>query len=145
VIAVNLVGDNAFRGTIISDQMSLDDTLQRIAQADSAPHGPNRGFLRGMGGNIRRHFGRRDDGAPRIANAMMEAFNITQDRISRSRLAGDPPDVLINARNSHIGLFDFHRADELIGIGREAVRRSLSEIGENLTLSHAAEAAPRAP
>ena len=26
---------------------------------------------------------------------MMEAFNIVQDRIARSRLAGDPPDVVI--------------------------------------------------
>ena len=61
---------------------------------------------------------------------MLDAFNITQDRIARSRLAGDPPDVLINARLSKIGLFEFHRADELIAIGREAARRALNEIAE---------------
>jgi NTE family protein len=144
VIAVNLVGDNAFRGTVISDKASLDSVLNEIAEENTAPQPPHRGFLQGMGGNIRRHFGRRDDGAPGIANALMEAFNITQDRISRSRLAGDPPDVLINARNSHIGLFDFHHAEELIAIGREAVRRSLSEITDNIALAPHSEALPSA-
>ena len=61
---------------------------------------------------------------------MVEAFNITQDRIMRSRLAGDPPDVLINARLAKIGLFEFHRADELIALGREAARRALNDIAE---------------
>jgi NTE family protein len=135
VIAVNLVGDNAFRGTVISDQKSLDRTLEELEH--EAPVGPANptGFFRGMSSNFRRHFGRRHDGAPGIANAMVDAFNITQDRISRSRLAGDPPDVLINARNSHVGLFDFHRADELISIGREAVRRCLSEIADYIALT----------
>jgi NTE family protein len=85
-----------------------------------------------MGGNLRRLFGKREDGAPGIANAMMDAFNIAQGRISRSRLAGDPPDVLINARLGKVGLFDFHRADELITIGREATRRALPEIADDI-------------
>jgi NTE family protein len=63
---------------------------------------------------------------------MMDAFNIAQGRISRSRLAGDPPDVLINARLGKVGLFDFHRADELIAIGREATRRALPEIADDI-------------
>ncbi|MGP0060527.1 MAG: patatin-like phospholipase family protein [Beijerinckiaceae bacterium] len=145
VIAVNLVGDNAFRGTVISDQLSLDRTLRELDQEASESRPSASGFLRGVGGNMRRHFGRRADGAPGIANAMMVAFNITQDRISRSRLAGDPPDVLINARNSHIGLFDFHRADELIAIGREAVRRSLSEIADYVVLVSNNESASTTP
>ena len=45
---------------------------------------------------------------------MVEAFNIMQDRITRARLAGDPPDVLISPRVGRIGLFDFHRAEEAI-------------------------------
>jgi NTE family protein len=85
-----------------------------------------------MGGNLRRLFGKREDGAPGIANAMMDAFNIAQGRISRSRLAGDPPDVLINARLGKFGLFDFHRADELIAVGREATRRALPEITNDI-------------
>jgi NTE family protein len=72
--------------------------------------------------------------APGIAAAMMDAFNITQDRIARSRLAGDPPDVMISARLGAIGLFDFHRADELIAMGREAARRALPDIAAHLEL-----------
>jgi NTE family protein len=136
VIAVNLIGDNAFRGTVISDQQSLDRTLEGLG-AEAETFGTRRppGFFGGMRGNLRRHFGKREDGAPGIASAMMDAFNITQDRISRSRLAGDPPDVMINARLTKIGLFDFHRADELIAIGREAVRRAMPDIIENIALT----------
>ncbi|MBV8847951.1 MAG: NTE family protein rssA, partial [Methylobacteriaceae bacterium] len=62
-----------------------------------------------------------------------DALNITQDRIARSRLAGDPPDVTISARGlGRFGLFDFHCANELIDTGREAVRRSLSDIEHHL-------------
>jgi NTE family protein len=67
---------------------------------------------------------------------MLDAFNITQDRIARSRLAGDPPDVLISARLSKIGFFDFHRADELITLGREAARRALNDIEDIAALEN---------
>ena len=54
---------------------------------------------------------------------MMEAFNIVQDRIARSRLAGDPPDVIIQPRLPAFGLFDFHRAEALIECGIAATKR----------------------
>jgi NTE family protein len=40
-----------------------------------------------------------------------------QDRITRARLAGDPPDVLISPRLGNIGWFDFHRAAEAMETG----------------------------
>jgi NTE family protein len=127
VIAVNLVSDTMFRGTVIHDPMSIEPMLEKYSFG--APERTlSARIFGGMGGNLRRLFGRREDGAPGIANAMMDAFNIAQWRISRSRLAGDPPDVLINARLGKVGLFDFHRADELIAMGREATRRVLPEI-----------------
>ena len=52
---------------------------------------------------------------------MVDAFNIMQDRITRARLAGDPPDVTISPRLGHVGWFDFHRAQEAIEAG--AARR----------------------
>ena len=54
---------------------------------------------------------------------MVEAFNIIQDRIARSRLAGDPPDLTIGPKLGKIGNFDFHRAAEAIDIGYEAARK----------------------
>jgi NTE family protein len=51
-----------------------------------------------------------------------------QDRITRSRMAGDPPDIVLAPRLSHIGLLEFYRAREAIQEGRECVRRMLPEI-----------------
>ena len=75
----------------------------------------------------RQIFGRSDNG-PGISRVMMEAFNIVQDRIARSRLAGDPPDVVIQPRLPSFGLFDFHRAEELIECGIAAAKRELEDI-----------------
>ena len=61
---------------------------------------------------------------------MIDAFNIMQDRITRARLAGDPPDVTINPRLGHIGWFDFHRAQDAIDAGALATERALDEIQE---------------
>jgi NTE family protein len=60
----------------------------------------------------------------------VDAFNVMQDRITRSRLAGDPPDVSINPRLGRVGWFDFHRADEAIKLGQEAAERASETINE---------------
>jgi NTE family protein len=136
VIAVNLVGDTTFRGTIIDDRVTIEPTLEQYDfGAPAAGPSLRARILGGMGGNLRRLFGKREDGAPGMGIAMMDAFNIAQGRISRSRLAGDPPDVLINARLGTVGLFDFHRADELIAIGREATRRVIDDIAKDVALT----------
>ena len=59
---------------------------------------------------------------------MIEAFNVMQDRITRSRLAGDPADVMINPQLGRIGLFEFHRAAEAIALGAEAAERALEPL-----------------
>ena len=63
---------------------------------------------------------------------MIEAFNIIQDRISRSRLAGDPPDYTIRPTLTGIGLSDFHKADEAISQGYEVARVKLGALKESL-------------
>jgi NTE family protein len=135
VIAVNLVSDATYRGTTIHDPVAIEPVLERfeIEEPPEAQTLRSRIFG-GVGDNLRRIFGRREDGAPGIASAMVDAFNIAQGRISRSRLAGDPPDVLVNTRLGKVGLFDFHRADELITAGRRATRRAMPEIAEHIIL-----------
>ncbi|MEQ1865163.1 MAG: hypothetical protein ABL996_10995 [Micropepsaceae bacterium] len=59
---------------------------------------------------------------------MLASFNIVMDRITRARLAGDPPDVMVTPQVGHIQLLDFDRADELIALGREAVDYSAARI-----------------
>jgi NTE family protein len=69
-------------------------------------------------------------GRPGISSVMVDAFNIMQDRITRARLAGDPPDLLISPRVGQIGWFDFHRADDLIAHGARAAERAIVSIQE---------------
>jgi NTE family protein len=63
-----------------------------------------------------------------MSAVMIDAINITQDRIARSRLAGDPPDITVNPKVGGIGLFDFHRAKEAIAAGAKATEAQLEEI-----------------
>lgn len=77
-----------------------------------------------------------DDGQepPSLFDAIASAVNITQDRITRSRMAGDPPDILLTPKLSHIGLLEFYRAQESIKEGEECVHRMLPEIKHILNL-----------
>ncbi|MEJ8308911.1 patatin-like phospholipase family protein [Agrobacterium larrymoorei] len=63
-----------------------------------------------------------------LPGVMVQAFNIIQDRISRARLAGDPPDLTLHPRISHIGLSEFHRASEAIDQGYEETRSRIPEL-----------------
>src|SRR5205085_11697076 len=69
-------------------------------------------------------------GRPGLPTVMIEAYNVMQDRITRARLAGDPPDILITPRLAQVGLFDFHCAQAAINIGAAAAERSLQTINE---------------
>jgi len=76
-----------------------------------------------------------EDEPPGLFEAIASSVNITQDRITRSRMAGDPPDILLSPKLSHIGLLEFYRADEAITEGRECVERMLPEIQHILSMS----------
>lgn len=56
---------------------------------------------------------------------MSNSIAIMQGRISRSRLAGEPADVLIAPRLGQLGLLDYHRAGEAIAAGRKATEHML--------------------
>jgi len=125
VIAVNLNADNFGRGTIIQDHGSdAEDELRRQATLKA------RRGLRGRAEHLirRKFFGTQQ--RPGLSTVMIDAFQVLQDRITRARLAGDPPDVLISPRLSRVNLFDFHRAAEAIAIGAEATEKALPAIAE---------------
>lgn len=63
-----------------------------------------------------------------ITGVMIEAFNIIQDRIIRSRLAGDPPDVTIRPKLTDIGLTDFHKANQSIDMGYKQTKFQLASL-----------------
>lgn len=121
VIAVNLNFDICGRGTIVPH-------LEAEMSEETLPEPMNGKNGNGVRGLLKRQVLGKSEATPGISTVMVEAFNIVQDRIARSRLAGDPPDAMINLRLSDMGLFDFHRADELIARGEEATKRHLAEM-----------------
>jgi NTE family protein len=64
---------------------------------------------------------------PSLFETIASSINITQDRITKSRMVGDPPDILLSPKLSQIGLLDFHRAKEAIAEGEACVKRANSE------------------
>jgi NTE family protein len=60
--------------------------------------------------------------SPSLLDVVAGSINIMQVRIARSRLAGEPADVLVAPRLGHVGLFDYHRGEEGVEEGLEAVR-----------------------
>jgi NTE family protein len=57
---------------------------------------------------------------PSMLNVLASSLNIMQVRITRSRMAGEPPDAVVAPRLAHFGLMDFHRASDAIEEGRRA-------------------------
>jgi NTE family protein len=131
VIAANLSSDVfAHSTTIYSHGQTAEVTVTAAPEVmDPAP--PKRGFGKFFSAERtvkREFFGAA--GRPGISTIMVDAFNIMQDRITRARLAGDPPDLLISPRVGQIGWFDFHRADDLIAHGARAAERAIESIQE---------------
>lgn len=138
VIAVNLNADLFGLGTVLADVEATAE--KRVETPDKAP-------ARGNGWGARKLlqrqiFGRGttdNEAAPSISTVMVDAFNIVHDRIARSRLAGDPPDVMISPRLSGFGLFEFHRATEMIERGQKSAERVLSDVKYDLDNTPVAE------
>ena len=124
VVAVNLNGDAFGKSAVIHDQEAFAEPLPQ------PPEDTN--FLTGIGRAavhfLHRQLSGRGNGAPGISAVMMDAINITQDRIACSRLAGDPPDITVTPKVGDIGLFDFHRASEAISLGVRAAEKQIEEI-----------------
>jgi NTE family protein len=132
VIAANLSSDVfAHSTTIYAHGPAAEVTVAVTPEAVIEPAPPKRGFGKFFSTERavkREFFG--SGGRPGISTVMVDAFNIMQDRITRARLAGDPPDLLISPRVGQIGWFDFHRAEDLIAHGARAAERAIDSIQE---------------
>jgi NTE family protein len=125
VIAVN-VNSDVGHGTVVTDMEALPPPA--LPPPDENPGMLTPNGLTAVKKLLQRQFFGRAENGPGISTVMMEAFNIVQDRIARSRLAGDPPDVIIAPRMAGFGLFDFHRADAMVEAGMTACRRGIDDI-----------------
>jgi NTE family protein len=121
IIAVNFAVDGHRHGTVMQGQAAgpTDVIAEPVPGDDLKSKLGRRVLARIFGGH---------DGRPGVTGVMMESFHIIQERIMRSRLAGDPPDLMIAPKLTDFSLLDFHRADELIRRGAEATERMLPDI-----------------
>ncbi|HTQ75294.1 MAG TPA: patatin-like phospholipase RssA [Burkholderiales bacterium] len=60
---------------------------------------------------------------PSMLDVLTTCMDIVQVRIARSRMAGEPPEVMVAPRLARLRLLDFHRAKEAIEEGHRAVQR----------------------
>jgi NTE family protein len=133
VIAVNLDADRFARGATIASHGSDEQdepTPLSVARASSKALLGLRGMFGGERELKRQIFS--NDLRPGFSTVMIEAFNIMQDRLTRMRLAGDPPDVHITPHIGHIGWVDFHRASDAIAVGKAATEKALEPIAETI-------------
>ena len=69
-----------------------------------------------------------DPEKPGFFDVVASSVNIMQDRITRSRMAGDPPELTLLPRLEDFAMMDFHRAGEAIEEGRRVVQQHAAEI-----------------
>jgi NTE family protein len=63
-----------------------------------------------------------------MLDVAVRSITIMSSRISRSRLAGDPAEVLLLPKLGHIGLMEFHRAKEAIAEGQAEIEKNQAQI-----------------
>lgn len=127
VIAVNLSAD--FRPQLIEKFEHEHEESQEKTDA----------FLKNASGGFMKQWFSPDikpnkKQAPGIVSVMSSSLEILQARVTRSRLAGDPPDLLIEPQLRDVGLLEFHRAEELALKGRQAVQRIAQQIKYQLDI-----------
>jgi NTE family protein len=81
------------------------------------------------------------DVSPGLFDVMAGAIHIMQDRITRARLADNPPDVVLAPCLAHLGLIDFDEGEQSIAAGVECVQRQLPVLRAALRLPEAVAAA----
>jgi NTE family protein len=130
VIAVNLNADILGKarkpGATIATAAGFD--LLQVLDEEQAQETPPPSRLNAL---TRRVFNREYDG-PSLFGVMVSSLGIITDRIGRTRLAGDPPDVQIAPRLGHVGLLEFDRAAEAVDEGAAATERAIPDIADAL-------------
>lgn len=64
-------------------------------------------------------------GPATLLDLVNQSFEVTQTALARYKIAGYPPDILINVPRQVCRFFEFHRAPELIQLGRRIASDTL--------------------
>ncbi|MGP0093789.1 MAG: patatin-like phospholipase family protein [Xanthobacteraceae bacterium] len=128
VIAVNLNGDilgrfedNDIPRTSATEIDSSPEFLRRLLNQIPAA-------IRQQASAIAPKLLRSGPAAPGYFDVLTSSINVMQDQITRARLAGEPPHVLLVPRLRAVGLLEFNRAAEAIAEGRACVQQALAAL-----------------
>ncbi len=129
IIAVNLNGDLLGR-RFQAAQSEHDDAGTFRPQGESLGRmlGDLPATLRDHVAQITQRLLPQGPSSPGYFDVLANSINIMQDHITRARLAGEPPHVLLAPRLGEIGLMEFSRAAEAIAEGRDCVAQALTAI-----------------
>lgn len=115
VIAVNL------NAQLVGAHLSHNSRQQAKTEKGSAEE-------HGIWQKVTDYFSSDGNSEPGFFDVVAASINIMQDRITRSRMAGDPPEITLVPLLEDFAMMDFHRAGEAIEEGRRLVRRHAEEI-----------------
>jgi NTE family protein len=107
----------AARKRAAAETESMADTVMARIQASMSQLGLN---------------GNDEPKPPAMLNVLATSINIMQVMITRSRLAGEPADVMVTPLVADVGLMEFHRAAIAIDAGRRAVAAAMPQISARL-------------
>jgi NTE family protein len=126
--ATHVIGVNLNRDLITLNEVRNSKERNGLLNFDNTAIGK-------LSGKIKQAFNQRfsitsktKEITPGIMDVISCTINIMQDRITRSRLAGDPADVMFNPRLSHIGFLETDKAKEIIAEGEECVERHRDQL-----------------
>lgn len=83
--------------------------------------------------NFKQKF-KKEHETPGVIGVMAGAIDIMQERVTKARMAGDPPDVLLQPKLGHIGILEFERGAEAIDVGYETTLRMRDLIEEDIKM-----------
>ena len=130
VIAVNLNGE-LFR----NDRLISPKKLPEKDEDDEEPVSSLTARIRQQTNQFLSHLFESNNNTPGLLDVLTSSLNIMQDRITRSRMAGDFPEVMIIPKLSDIGLMEYYRAEETIEEGRASIKRALPAFESQLSQS----------
>jgi NTE family protein len=129
IIAVNLNGDLLGR-RFQEEQKAADSGLPLHPSIEflSGMLGGLPAALRSQAAQITERLLPHGPASPGYFDVLANSINIMQDQITRARLAGEPPHVLISPRLGKLGLMEFHRAAEAMEEGHASAMQAMPAI-----------------
>ncbi len=122
VIAVDLNSD------LVGRHLHAKPETEPVVEAPTSEMGE---WIRKLQDNLSTYIPSGSDNGPKLPSMLdviANSINIMQVRITRSRMAGEPPDVMVTPRLARLGLLDFHRSGEAIAEGKRAMQAELPEL-----------------